>query len=371
MTLLVWLLLGAPLFLGIILVTAGRILPETLRSWISVGCAGVVLCCLLVSFSFGGTKIILFPEWWPGSGQLYIKFDILGLVPAFWTTASGLIFYLLSLREQDDTHTNVRDGLFLIVLTAANLAFLAGNFVLRYAALEVAALGIAVVQMLETGQQTGEHLYLGLRLGDAGLLVAILLLYAASGSLEISKALAQVIDLPDATLSWVAIGFLLAVAVKTGTWPFTFWQNAAAASRSLLLRAWFLATVMPNLGVYLLYRTAPLMAQSEAIRNLFSMVAAVSALITILLLWGRKDVEDHAWLIFAYQGAFTVFAAIYRLDMLVWASILVVSLLRFISFYDWRIKPDPMQNARLANTISGVILWFFSFLVIWAIEESV
>ena len=370
MTLFVWLLLGSPLILGIVLATAGRTFPQNLREWISAGCVGVVLCCLLVSFSFSGTKIILFSEWWPGSGQLYLKLDLFGLVPAFWTTASGLVFYVLSIREQGDTRTNVRDGLFLIVLTAANLAFLAGNFALRYAALEVAALGIAVVQLLETGKRTGESLYLGLRLGDAGLLMAILMLYASGGSLEISEALSLATGQTNATLNWAAIGFLVAVAVKTGIWPFTFWQNAAAVSRSLLSKAWFLATVMPNLGVYLLYRTAPLMAQFESIRNLISMVAASSALIAMLMMWNKKDLHQHAWLLFAFQGSITLFAAAYRLDVLVWGSVLVVSLLRFVFFLRLRIKPDPVPKAGLIGIVGGMILCAFTFVVLWMIKES-
>ena len=255
-------------------------------------------------------------------------------------------------------------------MTAANLAFLAGNFALRYAALEVAALGIAVVQLLETGQRTGESLYLGLRFGDAGLLMAILMLYASGGSLEISEALSLAAGQTNATFNWAAIGFFVAVAVKTGIWPLTFWQNAADVSRSLLTKAWFLATVMPNLGVYLLYRTAPLMAEFESIRNLISMVAASSALIAMLMLWNKKDLRQHAWLLFAFQGSITLFAAAYRLDALVWGSVLVVSLLRFVFFLRWRIKPDPIQKARSVSIVGGMILCAFAFVVIWMIEES-
>ena len=379
MTLFGVLLFGMPLILGVTLIVGGRFLPESLRKWIIPGSVGGVLCCLLVLFFFTGTKLILFSQWWPGSGALYLKFDLLGLMPAFWTTASGLIFYLLDLKER--RQTCIPDGLFLVVLTAANLAFLAGNFVLRYAALEVAALGIAIVQLQETGKETGQHLYFGLRAGDAGLLAAILILYTAGGSLEISKALA--LDLPAVPLVWVVGGFLLAVWVKTGNWPFIFWQNAAAASPSLLSRAWFLATVMPNLGFYLLYRTAPLMAQSETVRNFISIAAAGSALAAMLLVWRKKDFSESILLLFAFQGSITLFAAVHRLDALTWGSIPVASLLRFIFFGGWRLRSHSAQSERFAHISGGLILGLYVFfaaaiakqrgsppIVTWVVEAS-
>jgi len=362
-------LFGFPLFSGILLIAVGRSIPKDLRGWAVAGCAGVVLCGLLASFFFNGTKVTLFPEWWPNSGELYIKLDFPGLVPAFWTTASGLVFYVVSLKETA-SRTYARDGLFLIVLTAANLAFLAGNFVLRYVALEFAALGIAAVLLLETGRQAGQRLYLGLRLGDAGLLVAIMMLYVTSDSLEVSEALSQAIYLSESTLFWVAIGFLLAVWVKTGCWPLFFWQNAAVNSKSVLSRAWFLATVMPNLGFYLLYRTAPLMAQFEMTGNLISMAAAASALIVALLGWGKRNHETGIWLLFALQGALILFAAVHRLDNLVWTGFLLINLMRFLFFYWVESQLSPKRDAWFANFAIGLLSGLYAFVVIWAVQSS-
>jgi len=364
----VW-LVGFPLLSGIMLIAVGRSVPKNLRGWAVAGCATVVLCGLLASFFFSGTKVTLFPEWWPNSGELYIKLDLAGLVPAFWTTVSGLIFYVISLKESA-SRTCARDGLFLIVLTAANLAFLAGNFVLRYVALEFAALGIAAVLLLETGRQAGQRLYLGLRLGDAGLLVAIMMLYATSDSLEVSEALSQAISLPESTLFWVAIGFLLAVWVKTGNWPLFFWQNAAANSKSVLSRAWFLATVMPNLGFYLLYRTAPLMAQFEMTGNLISMAAAASALVVVLLGWGKSNYKIGIWLLFSLQGALILFAAVHRLDNLVWTGFLLINLMRFIFFYRAESQLFPKRDVWLANLTCGLISGLYAFVIIWAVQSS-
>ena len=327
------------------------------------------MCCLLISFSFTGNQIIISPEWWPNSGVLYLKFDFWGMAPAFWTTASGLIFYLLNLKERP-SRTYVHDGLFLFVLTSANLAFLAGNFLLRYAALEFAALGIAVIQLLEMGKQNSKRLYLGLRLGDAGLLVAIILLNTTGAPLEISKALSLAMSLPEVTLTWIAAGFLLAVWVKMGIWPLVFWQNAAADNPSLMNKAWFLATVMPNLGIYLLYRTAPLIAQFETVQRLVSLTSAASAVIALLFAWGTKNLKDSVWWLFAYQGSITVFAAVHRLDALVWGSILVACLLRFIFFGNWTPRFRLANTERLASIAGGVILGGYSLITIWAIQQQ-
>ena len=264
--------------MGTILIAVGRRLPKTIQDQFTIGTTGLALGCLSVSFFLIGMKITILPEWWPGIGDLYLKFDPVGLAAAFWTTASGLIFYLLNLKRYSPKHW-LRGGLFLFVLNSANIAFLAGNFLLRYVALEIAALAIAVVILLETGSRNSKFLYLGFRLADVGLLVAILLLNSSGAPLDISKALTLALQLPPITLIWISAGFLLAVWVKIGLWPLLFWQKAAAATESNLTKAWFLSTVMPNLGTYLLYRTAPLITQFESMQSVVSLIAAASAVI--------------------------------------------------------------------------------------------
>lgn len=364
-----WGVIGYPLIMGILLMAAGRYLPKTLRDWATAGSAGVVLACLLIALLLRDANLSLSSEWWPGKGPLYFKFEFWGLMAAFWTTASGLIFYLTDMKDRH-AQTWWQDGLFLFVLTTANSAFLAGNFLLRYAALEFAALGIAVVQLLAAGSQSSQRLYLGLRLGDAGLLIAIILLIYSGTSLDISLALGLAGELPEVILQWIAIGFALAVWVKAGLWPFVFWQNAAAETTSMMTRAWFLATVMPNLGMYLLFRTAPLLTRTAPIQNMISLLAAVCALAALIYAWGRKDLQESMWGLFAFLGAVTMFAAVHHLEALVWGGMLTASLLRFLWLGHDLIRFPAAARERLTRFSGGLLLGIYAFVVIWAVQQQ-
>ena len=367
MAVLGWGIIGYPLILGILLVAAGRYLPKTLRDWAAAGSAGVVLCCLLIAYMLNDASLTLSPEWWPGKGALYFKFEFWGLTAAFWTTASGLIFYVSSLKDRP-AQSWWQDGLFLFVLTTANAAFLAGNFLLRYAALEFAALGIAVVQLLSAGSQSSQRLYLGLRLGDAGLLIAIILLIYSGTSLDISQALSLANQLPEVVLGWIAIGFALAVWVKAGIWPFLFWQNAAKENRSWLIQAWFLATVMPNLGMYLLFRTAPLMTPVGPIQNLISLLAAICALTALLYVWGIENHKESMFWLLAFQGAITVFAGVHHLEALVWLGMLTASLMRFLLPGQTAIQTPITARQKQIQIGRGLLPGIYAFAVIWAVQ---
>jgi len=365
-TSLVCLLLGTPLLICVVMFVFGRHLPKQLQVLITLGTAGLVLVCLLISFTVADTKFNIAPQWWPGSGELYLKFDTVGLAAAVWTTASGLTFYVLALRDPSP-RPGLQGGFLLIVITMANLAFLAGNFLFRYAALEITALAITAVVLLETGSRNSKYLYLGLRLGDAGLLAAILLLNASGTSFDISKSLELALHLSPTNLSWISAGFTLAAWVKMGIWPLLFWQEAAANSISIKTKAWFLSTVMPNLGVYLLYKTMPLITQITSLQSAISLAAAASGIIALLYAWRKKDLHDNILWLLAFQGSIVVFAAAHRLDNLVWISILSASLIRIIAFGWHYLLP---QKKRRIELVWGAILSAYSFIVIWAVQHQ-
>jgi hypothetical protein len=120
--------------------------------------------------------------------------------------------------------------------------------------------------------------YLWLRVGDLGLLVAILLLMVAGDTLQIEAALHAGEGLDAARRAWVVGGLLLAVGIKTGSWPLHGWLRAGLELPTPA-RAWLYGTLMPNLGLYLLARTTPLLVLSPALRWISVGIASVGALL--------------------------------------------------------------------------------------------
>ncbi|TEU07901.1 MAG: hypothetical protein E3J25_12940, partial [Anaerolineales bacterium] len=146
-------------------------------------------------------------------------------------------------------------GLVVVALTV-------DQFLARYIVLEMVALCTVVALALGIpGLRRGMLLwsrYAQLRLGDIGLIVVILLLWRASGTLLIDEMLARATSLPPREQIPVLVGGLLAVWVKMGLPPFHGWL----VDTSLLpwqARVWVAGAALPLLGAYLLYRLRPLL----------------------------------------------------------------------------------------------------------------
>ncbi|HRT32032.1 MAG TPA: proton-conducting transporter membrane subunit, partial [Anaerolineae bacterium] len=252
-------LVFAPLAAAALLPFLRRARVRTLQWWLAGVAALVTACATGLLFFIGETPTIAF-TWLPGAGAMGFSLERAGLLAALATSATAAFVLTQTARTSHEASISawLTGMVLLVALAAANAAFLSAHFLARYVALEVVGLCIALAALIEIGEMRGLRrgglVYLLLRIGDAGLLAAILLLGARTGTLEIGPALAAAPALSARALGWVTVGFALAVSVKIGVWPFHFWIRVGQ-SLSHPGDLWLYATVMPNLGLYLLYRT--------------------------------------------------------------------------------------------------------------------
>jgi formate hydrogenlyase subunit 3/multisubunit Na+/H+ antiporter MnhD subunit len=264
--------------------------PETVV--IAIVAAITTVCALALMLA--GEQEIHLPTWLPGTGAMSLHVGGAGLITAMGTNTALLIIAVLPTPARGEQRTTTPGKLgaaiLLITLAAANAAFLAGHFLGRYVALEIVALAVALMHLVERrrDQRDGSHdqssdisraswVYLMLRLGDAGMLAAILILMTASGTLVIEPALAAAADLPTAHRVWMAGGFALAVWVKTAAWPFHGWLRTGQRL-SPMTRGWLYHIVMPNLGIYLLYRVTAVLQQPPAFSTTLLILGVTSTL---------------------------------------------------------------------------------------------
>jgi multicomponent Na+:H+ antiporter subunit A len=173
--------------------------------------------------------------------------------------------------------------------------------------------------------------YLLLRLGDAGLLTGILILVDASGTLSISPALEAAQALDATPLALVVAGFVLAVWVKLSGWPFHLWSQPARRL-ALASHAWLYATVMPNLGIYLLYRVTPLLAQVGPLQVGALWLGAGGAALSALVALTQADLRTALVYLGATQGGLLLFVAASGVKPAVWIGLLAVTPLRLLLF---------------------------------------
>lgn len=283
-TLVGWGALALPLGAGIALGLAP--LPVKRVRQVGLAAMAVATAALAVALWLGASGAVWAVGWLPDAGALTLELGRSGLQAALVTTVAALV--ALALVEAPRRWV-LATGL--ICLGAANVAYLSGHFLGRYVALEVVALCVAVVPLMERAERDGPQIawavYILLRLGDAGLMMAILLLWRITGTLDIDAALARTQGGGPSVTRWVAAGLALAVWLKMGAWPLQAWIEAAQ-SLSPFSRSWTFATVLPNLGFYLLYRVTPLLAARDAAPRwlgwgglLAALVAGVGALVLV------------------------------------------------------------------------------------------
>ena len=338
--------LALPLIGTLVLVGAGKRLGHGLqRARLATLVAGIATLSLLGLLAYQDHELHL-PVWLPPAGPMSLHLGGLGGQAALATSTLLLLGMLVSPPAGRTSR-----ALLLTALSAANISFLAGDFLTRYVALEILGLGIALAPLAEglrNGMRKAKEIYLFLRLGDVGLLIAILVLMEASGTLVIADSLNAGARLSGAPLGWVVGGMLTAVWVKTGAWPFHRWQ-AAADGLSPLTGAWLYGVAMPNLGLYLLYRITPLLALNPLFGQLTLGLSCIGILaITGQLLGGRFRSQLPVHVNAALGCVALGIAATGRQGVLAWL-LLIATPLRLAVWLAMRGQPSRTEVA--AGTI--------------------
>ncbi len=341
-----------------------------------VASAATALCATaLLPLARDGPTLVI--EWLPGTGPMAFGLGAAGLYAALVTTWTAFLT-LLGAESSETEALPLSLALVLLALAAASAAFLAEHFLARYVALEVVALSIALAPLVELrGDEGGRGfwlVYVMLRLGDVGLLTAILILFDASGTLQITPALEAASALGAARLGWVVFGLVLAVWVKLGNWPLHLWISWGRPL-SPQTQAWLFATVMPNLGAYLLYRVTPLLAPSAPLQTLVQWLGAAAAILAVITALTRRDLRSGLIYVAAARGGLLVFAAASGLKAAVWLGLLATTPLQLLLFLAGEApeKGGPSVRGRAAQglfALAGLSLAATGLLITWWARQA-
>lgn len=169
-----------------------------------------------------------------------------------------------------------------VALSAGCLAFYSGQFMMRYIALEVVGLLVALTAIVSFANLIPFGvIFLILRLGDLSMLAAILILYQPAGTLDINTMINHAALMPLNSQAWVIAGFLFAVIVKVALFPMGGWLQIARENKQFIT-IWISAILMPAMGYYLLYRIVPIV-QYQAVFQTVTLALAAALLLAIML----------------------------------------------------------------------------------------
>ena len=283
----------------LVMVVLTLISKKAYHRWISLAGIGLVLVGM-IALGLGGEVDIATP--WAFLGEP-ITFSLSLTSIMLFGAALLVLGYLIMHQAEgdDDSMTRYQWGMVNLSISFGFVAFISGQFMLRYIALDIVGL-LAALTVLSTFSATSGLkdfivIFQILRLGDLSLLASILLINHFTGTLDISQMIIAAVEMPPGTRTWAYLGFLLAVLIKLAIFPFGFWLKRARQSAPRI-SFWISGVLLPVLGAYLLYRIIPIINSAVIFRHL-TLISAVALAGLIILLTGLQEVKYDR---FAHTG---------------------------------------------------------------------
>ena len=234
------------------------------------------------------------------------------------------------------------------------IAFISGQFMIRYIALDIVGL-LAAMIVLNRFQNSNTFrrfvfIFQMLRLGDLSLLASILLLNHYSGTLDISRMITAATELPLAIRTWVLAGFVFAILVKAAIWPFGLWVRRAWQPEGDISN-WISGFLMPVLGYYLLYRIQPILTSEILFQNLVLVLAATLFILSfVFILLGRVKFDPFTHLN-SFMSCFLLAAFVYSTGQTIVYWMLGLILYRLVLFMADQTTASAYQYAGLLLTL--------------------
>ncbi len=297
---LAWLLPLLPLAGFLINLLVGRLLGAA-SPWLAIGTVttSFVFTVALLIQLLGldpAARTVLYrgPEWFAGAAY-DLRLDPLSVTLALVITGVGALIHLYSVgyMHGDDRQSQYFAYLNLFVASMLVLV-LSENLLVTFLGWE----GVGVCSYLLIGFWWGrpgvapaaKKAFIANRIGDAGFLVALFLLYREVGSFGITEILAAVDGLTLAVATAVALLLLLAAVGKSAQIPLYVWLPDAMAGPTPV-SALIHAATMVTAGVYLIARLNPLYQAAPAAQTTVLLIGAATALLAAVIATAQHDIK--------------------------------------------------------------------------------
>jgi NADH-quinone oxidoreductase subunit L len=298
-----WLLVAIPLASAAVLLVLGK-RADKWGHWLGV--LSVVVC-----FVLGLTYFVALGDL-PGNrsaetslfdfitvGRLHVDVGILldpvsALFVLLITGVGSLIhIYAVGYMEHDPGRRRFF-GYFNLFVAAMLLLVLGNNFVMLYIGWE--GVGLASYLLIafwfdrNSAATAGKKAFLMNRVGDAGLAIAIFIMFATLGSVQFEDVFSGVNDLAAGTVTAMGLLLLLGACGKSGQFPLHPWLPDAMEGPTPV-SALIHAATMVTAGVYLIARSHPIFDASPTAQSVVVIVGALTLLIGCIIGAAKDDIK--------------------------------------------------------------------------------
>jgi len=300
----VWLIVALPLAGFLALLFFGRRLGEPVAGYVgsaTVGLSFVLALVAALEFLGGGEDVhartVELFEWIPSLGlSASFLWDPLSAMMTLVVTGVGTLIHVYSVGYM---HGDPRFGRFFtylnLFITSMLILVLGANFGILFVGWELVGLSSYLLISFwfekPTAAAAGKKAFIVNRIGDFGFLIALMLIFAAFGSLDF----AYVFENASATLSTgtataIALLLLVGAAGKSAQLPLHVWLPDAMEGPTPV-SALIHAATMVTAGVYMVARAGALFTLSPTAGAVVTTVGAATALFAATIAIGQRDIK--------------------------------------------------------------------------------
>ena len=304
MTHLIWLLVALPAASAAILLVGGR---RTDAWGHLLGCAtplasfGVGLALLSDLLSRHGDARTIVQTCSPGYRSAACRWtsdmqiDQLSICFVLLITGVGSLIHIYSIAYMAEDADRRRFFAYLnLFLAAMLLLVVADNFVGLYAGWE--GVGLASYLLIgfwyykPTAATAAKKAFVMNRVGDAGLALAIFVIFANFGTLSYAQVFGQAAGASHSALTWIGLLLLAGACAKSAQVPLQAWLGDAMEGPTPV-SALIHAATMVTAGVYLIVRCNPLYSLSPDARLGVIIVGAVTLMFGAIIGCAKDDIK--------------------------------------------------------------------------------
>jgi NADH-quinone oxidoreductase subunit L len=299
-----WLMIAFPLFSAAILLCCGKATDK----WAHLlGCASVAGSCVIGVLEFIKLKqrdpedrsINQHLYNWLDSGRLKLdvgfQVDQLSICFVLLITFVGFLIHVYSVGYMaHDARRRRFFGYLNLFVAAMLLLVLANSYLLLFVGWE--GVGLASYLLIGFWQHVPEYAtaakkaFIMNRVGDIGLIVAMLLMFDNYGSFDFGAVFAAAPGSSRGILAAIGLMLLLGAVGKSAQFPLQAWLLDAMAGPTPV-SALIHAATMVTAGVYLIVRSAPIYNLSHDARLTVAIVGAITLLLGALIGTAKDDIK--------------------------------------------------------------------------------
>ena len=288
-----------------VLVVGGRRLGNPLAGWLATAMVGLSFVTTVVVFAglferAPGRRSFTQTWWnWFSVDRLHVSagvlVDPLSMTMALFVTGVSTLIHLYSIGYMEHDEQFPKFFLYLnLFVSSMLLLVLGGNFVMTFLGWE--GVGVCSYFLIAfwfdrpSAASAGKKAMIFNRIGDAGFLLAMFLIYERTGSLQYQTVFARLGHVGGDSLVAIALLLFLGATGKSAQLPLYPWL-ADAMEGPTPVSALIHAATMVTAGVYLMCRISPILHLAPDAGHVIAIIGGATAFVGATIACAQTDIK--------------------------------------------------------------------------------